>query len=112
MEKPIKEFSGRRFSPEEIELIQWTVRAYPKLSQWELAGTVCEFLGWDQISGKPTARQCLAMLNALEEGGLIKLPPLNKTKRKLEKRCDTSNYKYLILFMGCIPSSRRHRRLF
>jgi len=86
MEKPIKEFSGRAFSPEEIELIQWTVTAYPKLTRHELAGTVCEFLGWSQISGKPRTRQCQTMLNALEAEGLIKLPPLMETKGKYERR--------------------------
>jgi hypothetical protein len=86
MEKPIKEYSGRAFSLEEIELIQWTVRTYPKLNRHELAKTVCEFLGWLQISGKPKTRQCLTMLSMLEEGGQVKLPPLIKSERKVQKR--------------------------
>jgi len=81
MEKPIKEFSGRAFSPEEIELIQWTVKAYPKLARYELARTICEFLGWAQISGKPKTQQCLTMPQALEEGGMVKLPPLDERRR-------------------------------
>ena len=91
MEKPIKEFSGRAFSPEEIKLIQWTVTAYPKLTRHELAGTVCEFLGWTQISGKPRTRQCQTMLSTLEAEGLVKLPPLNESKGKYERRRHTSN---------------------
>ena len=91
MEKPIKEFSSRAFSPEEIELIQWTVKAYPKLARYELAGTICEFLGWVQISGKPKTQQCLTMLNALEEGGLVKLPPPVKSKGKYERQRHTSS---------------------
>ena len=90
MEKPIKEFSGRTFSPEEIELIQWTVKAYPKLTRRELARTICEFLGWIQISGKPKTQQCLTMLNALEEGGLVKLPLLIGSSLNREPRCGTS----------------------
>ena len=81
MEKPIKVFSGRAFSPEEIEMIQWTVKAYPKLARYELARTICEFLGWAQFSGKPKTQQCLTMLKALEEGGMIKLPPLDEKRR-------------------------------
>jgi len=81
MEKPIKEFSGRVFSLEEIELIQWTVKAYPKLARYELARTICEFLGWIQISGKPKTQQCLTMLRALEEDGMVKLPPLDEKRR-------------------------------
>jgi len=91
MEKPIKEFSGRTFSAEEIELIQWTVTAYPKLTRHELAGTVCEFLGWSQISGKPRTRQCQTMLNALEVEGLVKLPPLNESKGRYGRQCHTSD---------------------
>ena len=91
MEKPIKEFSGRAFSPEEIELIQWTVKAYPKLTRQELARTICEFLGWLQISGKAKTQQCLTMLNALEESGLVKLPILSGTRRNREPRRNTSN---------------------
>jgi len=89
MEKPIKEFSGRAFSPEEIELIQWTVKAYPKLTRKELAKTICEFLGWAQISGKPKTQQCLSMLKALEESGTVKLPPA-KTKGNNENPRHTS----------------------
>jgi hypothetical protein len=90
MEKPIKEFSGRSFRPEEIELIQWTVKAYPKLTRQELARTICEFLGWTQISGKPKTRQCVTMLNALEESDLVKLPLLIGTSRNRELRRATS----------------------
>ena len=91
MEKPIKEFSGRAFSLEEIELIQWTVKAYPKLSRKELARTICEFLGWVQISDKPKTQQCLTMLNALDSGGIVKLPPPIDSKRRNEARRNTSN---------------------
>ena len=91
MEKPIKEFSGRAFSPEEIELIQWTVTTYPKLTRHELAGTVCEFMGWSQITGKPKTRQCQTMLSALEAEGLVKLPALNGSKGKDERHRYTSN---------------------
>ena len=91
MEKPIKEFSGRAFSLEEIELIQWTVKAYPKLTRNELARTICEFIGWEQISGKPKTQQCLTMLNTLEADGLVKLPPHTGSKRKHEARNAASN---------------------
>jgi len=91
MEKPIKEFSGRAFSAEEIKLIQWTVKEYPKLTHYELARTICEFLDWVQISGKPKTQQCLTMLSVLEEGGLVKLPPPSSPRRKYELRRNTSN---------------------
>jgi hypothetical protein len=91
MEKPIKEFSGRAFSLEEIELIQWTIKAYPKITRKELARTICEFLDWVQISGKPKTQQCLAMLNAMETAGLVKLPPpIGSQQRRETQRC-TSN---------------------
>ena len=90
MEKPIKEFSGRAFSLEEIELIQWTIKAYPKLARKELAKTICEFLGWVQISGKPKTHQCLAMLKRLETDGLVKLPPLIESQQRHETQRSTS----------------------
>jgi len=91
MEKPIKEFSGRAFSLEEIELIQWTVKTYPELARKELASTICEFLGWVQISGRPKTLQCLSMLKTLEAGGVLDYPPHIGAKRKCETRRGTSN---------------------
>jgi hypothetical protein len=43
----IRVFSGRTISPEDIELIKWARKTYPKLPRYEFAGTVCELLDWN-----------------------------------------------------------------
>jgi len=82
MEESIREFFGRKFSPEEIELIQWTARTYKQLSRLELANTICEFLNWKQLNGKPKRTQSIAVLSKLEEEGLIQLQPRVSKKEK------------------------------
>jgi hypothetical protein len=83
MDKTIMTFSGRNFTSEDIELIQWTRKRYPQLSRTELARTLCEFLGWTTPAGKAKTPQCTSFLETLEEAGLIKLPPLDASKRRL-----------------------------
>ena len=80
-----REFSGRDFSEEEIALIREVVAAYPKLSQFELAGTICELVGWVQANGKPKTVQCLQFLRILEEESELTLPALNEQKSAAAK---------------------------
>jgi Domain of unknown function (DUF4338) len=74
MDKTIMVYSGRNFTSEEIELIQWTRKKYPQLSRTELVRTICEFLGWTTPAGRAKRPQCTSFLEMLEEEGLIKLP--------------------------------------
>lgn len=74
MGESIREFSGRTFSSEEIEQIKWLRRAFPKLSERELASTVCETIGWLSISGSPKWRRCVDFLRKLASEGIIDLP--------------------------------------
>jgi hypothetical protein len=46
MDDTIRAFSGRTFSPEDIETIIWVTRTYPKLSKTEMVSTVCDLIGW------------------------------------------------------------------
>lgn len=79
------EFSGRRFEPGEIDLVKETIATYPKLSQTELAQTVCEFIGWVQPSGKPKTTQCLNFLRQLAQEEELKLPALNEYKKQSDR---------------------------
>jgi len=74
MGESIREYSGRQFSAEDISLIVTTTQMYPKLSQNEVASTVCELIGWTTQNGKPKRVQCVEFLRQLEAEGLIKLP--------------------------------------
>jgi hypothetical protein len=75
-----REYSGRKFSEEEIALIITTTQAYPRLSQREMASTVCELIGWVAPNGKPKNSRCIEYLRQLEEEGLIKLPAVRMRK--------------------------------
>jgi hypothetical protein len=76
----IRVFSGRTFSSEDIELIGWARKTYPKLPRYEFAETVCELLDWNTPTGKAKWHPCLKFLEQLEAEGLIELPPV-KVKR-------------------------------
>ena len=84
-----REYSGRSFSEEELELIKEVVTAYPKLSQLELARTVCELIGWVQTNGKPKSVQCVQFLRELADEGELSLPALDE-KKSLSRRGKTS----------------------
>ena len=82
MDKIIMVYSGRNFTSEEIELIQWTRKRYPQLSRKELAATVCEFLGWTTPARRAKRPQCTSFLKSLEEAGHIELPPLDVSRKR------------------------------
>jgi hypothetical protein len=80
----IRVFSGRTFSPEDIETIKWARKSYPKLPRHELAATICELLDWNTPAGRAKVPQCAEFLRILEEGRIIQLPPV---KTMLLKKC-------------------------
>lgn len=83
MNDTIKIFSGRTFSFEDIEIIKWARKSYPKLSRCELAATICELLDWNTPSGIAKRPQCLGFLKLLESKAIIQLPPIKaQSKRK------------------------------
>lgn len=99
MNNTIRVFSGRTFSPEDIEMIKWARKTYSKLPRHEFAGTVCELLGWTTPAGRAKQIQCAAFLEKLEAEGIIQLPPLDIAKqnkcrvRRKEYEFDTSELK-------------------
>ena len=89
MKETVREYSGRKFSEEDIALIITTTQAYPRLSQREMASTVCELIGWVTPNGKPKNGRCIEYLRQLEEEGLIKLPAVRMRKARHEKEAKT-----------------------
>jgi len=75
MDNAIRVFSGRTFSPADLETIKWARRTYPGLSRSELASTVCELLEWTTPAGQPKRIQCLKLFDLLEEEGITQFPP-------------------------------------
>jgi len=82
MDNIIMEYSGKKFTSEDIELIKWTRKKYHHLSRRELASTICEFLSWTTPSGRAKTPQCVAFLGKLEESGVINLPPVITITKK------------------------------
>ncbi|NMA95457.1 MAG: DUF4338 domain-containing protein, partial [Clostridiales bacterium] len=74
MDNTIRVFSGRAFCPEDINLVKWVIKTYPKLSVTELASTICEILDWTTPAGGAKKDPCIAFLGQFESEGLIKLP--------------------------------------
>jgi hypothetical protein len=86
VEESIREYSGRKFGAEDMSIIKATTEMYPKLSQKEMASTVCELIGWVTPNGGPKRLQCVEFLRKLESEGLIKLPKVREghTRQKRE----------------------------
>ena len=85
MDNISKVFSGRTFSQEDIEIIKWARKRYPKLSRRELAGTVCEILNWTTPAGRAKIKQCLDFLEILEADGIVQLPAIQTFMQRKQK---------------------------
>jgi hypothetical protein len=77
---------GRQFMPEEFLEIQETVRLFPKLSQTELAFTICENLSWYAPNGKYKIESCRELLKKLETRQWIKLPATRYPGRRNQEK--------------------------
>jgi hypothetical protein len=73
-------FSGRRFRPKELELIEEVVASCDGLHRTELARTVCELLRWKRPNGALKARECREFLERLESEGRLQLPEKRPSK--------------------------------
>ena len=76
-----KTFFGRRLTRQQIADIQETVALLPNDSRNELCKTICEHLNWKTAKGDYRVRACMAMLEYLEQRGILKLPSVAESKR-------------------------------
>ncbi len=78
---------GREFTALDLWIVTETVRRFPKLSQTELANTICENLKWVAPNGRNKVESCIQLLERLNSEGKIKLPekrnPGNRTSRRV-----------------------------
>jgi hypothetical protein len=76
---------GRDFTALDLWIVTETVRRFPKLSQTELANTICENLKWVAPNGHNKVHSCIQLLERLAAEGKIKLPkkrtPGSRTSR-------------------------------
>jgi hypothetical protein len=73
-------FSGRSFTPAELELIRGISRDFSNLSLTELSKTICELLEWKRPTGKLKYEECRAFLEHLRDQGVLVLPGLRATR--------------------------------
>lgn len=73
-------FNGRIFSDSDIAEIKDITDTFHSLSRNEIAGTVCDCLGWYRSNGKYKQRECYEFLNLLEQQGIIQLPAIRRTR--------------------------------
>lgn len=78
-------FSGREITADDMELIKWARASYPNLSRYELAGTVCELIGWVTPAGDAKIPQCMAFFAQMEADGKLDLPVL-KTRKPASRK--------------------------
>ena len=69
-------FCGQVLETQQRSLIVALVKRYGRLSRHELAQTVCELLDWHRPNGQPKTIECRALLERMQEAGLIALPAL------------------------------------
>ena len=74
-------FCGRVLTAGELNLVRQIIADFPKLSQAELAYTICELLEWRRPNGKLKSPECVEWLQKWQgRNGLPGLPELRVTK--------------------------------
>ena len=74
MESTNKRYSGRFFSPQEIEQIRELIRTPPQLNRQQLSYRVCELFDWRKADGGLKDMSCRVALLRMHREGLIELP--------------------------------------
>ncbi|HYA41840.1 MAG TPA: DUF4338 domain-containing protein [Syntrophobacteraceae bacterium] len=74
------EFSGRRFSSTDLDLVTQVTKRFSKLSLTELSKTLCELLEWKRPNGKLKYEECRTFLEKLQSENLISLPVVRQMK--------------------------------
>jgi hypothetical protein len=69
-----KRYSGRVFSPQQIEQVRDIIRAHPRASRQQLSYRVCEVFDWRKPDGSLKDMSCRVALLRMYREGLIELP--------------------------------------
>ena len=74
-------FCGRVLTASELNLVRQIIGDFPRLSQAELAHTICELLEWRRPNGKLKSPECVEWLQKLQQRQYLPaLPELQITK--------------------------------
>lgn len=77
---------GAGLSARDVAAIQKLVDAEPWLSREAIARRVCKRFGWRQHSGHWAVRSCRNILERLERGGSLRLPPAQRRGNFIDRR--------------------------
>jgi hypothetical protein len=78
-------YSGRNFTPKELEQIRSLIKLNPWFNRTRLSEEVCRLLEWLKPDGKFKDMSCRVAMLRMEKDGLIQLPPSTRTKRPVRK---------------------------
>ncbi len=84
-------FSGRTFSPEDLQLIQQITTDFGSLGRTEIARTICELLDWRRASGRLKNHEGRLLLERLEGLGWVRLPEVRRLGRRGSRRVKCSS---------------------
>ena len=70
-----KRYSGRNFSPQEIDQIRSLIGTEPRPNRQQLSYRVCELFDWRKADGSLKDMSCRVALLRMHRDGLIELPP-------------------------------------
>jgi hypothetical protein len=68
-------YSGRFFSPQEIEQVRDLIHTHPRMNRQQLSYRVCEHVDWRKSDGSLKDMSCRVALLRMHREGLIELPP-------------------------------------
>lgn len=84
-------FCGRVLTASELNLVRQIIADFPRLSQAELAYTICELLEWRRPNGKLKNPECVEWLRRWQQKVLPDLPELRVTKPRGPQRVPTDD---------------------
>ncbi len=71
----IKRYSGRTFTPDDIERIRQLIRNNPEANRNRISGLICEAFDWRKTNGGWKDMSCRVAMLRMHREGLIELPP-------------------------------------
>ena len=76
MDSPIsaKRYSGRAFTPEDVQRVRALIKAHPQANRQRLSYLICETLNWRKADGSLKDMSCRVALLRMHRQGLIELP--------------------------------------
>jgi len=77
-------YSGRDFTPKEIDRIRQILASEPKINRQRLSQRVCDEFNWLKLDGGLKQMSCRVAMLRMHRDGLIKLPPpkMRNTNRR------------------------------